>query len=142
MKPTFDLIPVNGLITVTAGYTPTANIHEPDSTYCRYMWLNQVGPTSYLAWSHLTAWLPDDDTAAVAINYVELAYGLGTAPGRLHRALARLVGFHLAYTDPADTNTLHVKRRAPQLNPKQLVRLAERCPTLAACHDELLHTAA
>ena len=107
-----------------------------------FMWLNQVGPTSYLAWSHLTAWLPDDDTAVITINYAELAYGLGTAPGRLHRALARLVGFHLAYTDPADTNTLHVKRRAPQLNPKQLVRLAERCPTLAACHDELLHTAA
>ena len=35
MKPPFDLIPIDGLITVTAGYTPTANIHEPDSTYAQ-----------------------------------------------------------------------------------------------------------
>ena len=27
--------PTTGLITVTAGYTPTTNIHEPDSTYAQ-----------------------------------------------------------------------------------------------------------
>ncbi len=31
----FRLEPVDGLITIAAAYTPTANIHDPDSTYSR-----------------------------------------------------------------------------------------------------------
>ena len=136
--PTFRLEPVDGLITIAAGYTPTANIHDPDSTYSRYFIPNTTGPTAFLAWSQLVAWLPADDTAPYVINHAEFAYALGTAPARLTKALGRLVAFHHAYTVPTEPNTLYVKRRAPTLNPKQLARLAERCPTLAACHDEQL----
>ena len=32
---TFRLEPVDGLITIAVGYTPTANIHDPESNYCR-----------------------------------------------------------------------------------------------------------
>ena len=37
MKPPapFRLSPVDGFITITAGYTPSVNIHDPDSIYCR-----------------------------------------------------------------------------------------------------------
>lgn len=43
----FRLEPTNGFITITAGYTPTVNIHEPDSLYCRYYWPPEIGPCSY-----------------------------------------------------------------------------------------------
>ena len=33
--PNFRLEPVDGLITIAAAYTPTANIHDTDSTYSR-----------------------------------------------------------------------------------------------------------
>ncbi len=136
--PTFRLEPVDGLITIAAAYTPTANIHDPDSTYSRYYVPNTIGPTAFLAWSQLAAWLRADDLATYAINHAEFAYALGTAPGRLTKALGRLVAFHLAYTIPTEPNTLYVKRRSATLSAKQLARLAERCPTLAACHDEQL----
>ncbi len=142
MKPaTFHLAPIDGIITVAVGHTPPSHVHRPDETYCAYFWLSQLGPTSYLAWKHLAAWTTDDETATVAINYDELARSLGTSPGRLTKALQRLAGFHLAYTLPTQPDTLYVKRRAPTLSPGQLTRLAERCPTLAACHDEQQHAA-
>lgn len=134
--PTFRLEPVDGLITIAGAYTPTANIHDPGSTYSRYFVPNTIGPTAFLAWSQLAAWLPADDLATYAINHAEFAYALGTAPGRLTKTLGRLLAFHLAYTIPTEPDTLYVKRRAPTLNPKQLARLAKRCPTLAACHDK------
>ena len=56
--PNFRLEPVDGLITIAAAYTPTANIHDPDSTYSRYYWPSTTGPTGFLAWSQLAAWLP------------------------------------------------------------------------------------
>ena len=136
--PSFRLEPVDGLITIAAAYTPTLNIHDPDSTYSRYYWPSTTGPTGFLAWSQLVAWLPADDTTTIRIDHAEFAHALGTAPARLTKAFGRLVAFHLAYTIPTEADTLYVKRRAPTLNPKQLARLAERCPTLAACHDEQL----
>ena len=80
--------------------------------------------------------LPADDDPTFTINVAEFAHALGNAPARLTKALERLVAFHLAYVTPSDTTTLYVKRRAPTLNSKQLARLAERCPTLAASHHE------
>jgi hypothetical protein len=35
MNASFELVPVDGLITVTAGFTPASNVHEPESMYCR-----------------------------------------------------------------------------------------------------------
>lgn len=137
----FELDTTERSITVAAGYTPAVNIHEPDSTYCRHYWLAELGPSSYLAWTYLLGWLPDSDTAAITIDYPELAYSLGTAPGRLTKALQRLAAFHLAHTLPGEPTTLYLKRRAPTFNERQLARLAERCPTLAACHDEQRRTA-
>lgn len=138
--PALTPTPIDGLIIVAAGYTPTTHVHLPNSTFSRYFWTPSLGPTAYLAWSTIVAWLPDDDTP-ITVNYDELAYGLGTAPGRLTKALARLATFRLSHVDPTSPSTLHVKRRAPQLSPRQLERLAFRCPTLAACHDEHIHTA-
>ena len=31
----FHIEPADGLITITAGHTPTSNIHHPESNYCR-----------------------------------------------------------------------------------------------------------
>jgi hypothetical protein len=70
--------------------------------------------------------------------HAEFADALGTSPARLTNALGRLIAFHLAYTIPAQPATLFIKRRAPTLNPEQLARLAQQCPTLAASHDEQL----
>jgi hypothetical protein len=130
--------PVNGLLTVGAAFTPTSNIHDPESTYSRYYWPSTTGPTGYLAWIQLVAWLPNNDDTTIAINHAEFAHALGTSPARLTNALGRLIAFHLAYTIPAQPATLFIKRRAPTLNPKQLAHLAQRCPTLAASHDEQL----
>ena len=130
----------SGLITVTAGYTPSTNIHEPDSTYAQFYTLPVVGPLSFLAWQRLNMWLPADDTAAIAIGHEELAWSLGAAPGRLSRSISRLIKFHLAYLVPAEPDTLYIKRRAPSLNPALLAGLAIKCPTLVSAHAEQLET--
>ena len=137
----FRLEPTDGFITITAGYTPTVNIHEPDSTYCRYYWLPEIGPSAYLLFVLADAWMPNSEDATITVNYDELAHSVGTAPGRLNKSLQRLAGFHLAHTLPDQPSTLYLKRRAPTLNDNQLARLALRCPTAAACHDELRHVA-
>ena len=143
MKPPapFRLSPVDGFITITAGYTPSVNIHDPDSIYCRYYWLPEIGPSAYLLFVLANAWMPDGDDASITVNYDELAHSVGTAPGRLAKSLQRLAGFHLAHTLPDQPSTLYLKRRAPTLNDNQLARLAQRCPTAAACHDDLRHVA-
>ena len=48
----FRLEPTEGFITVTAGYTPTVNIHEPDSLYCRLSGTPRSDHlrTYYLSW--------------------------------------------------------------------------------------------
>ena len=130
-----------GLITITAGYTPTANIHEPDSTYAQFYVLPVIGPLSYLTWQRLNLYLPVDDTP-IPINHDELAWSLGASPGRLNRAINRLVKFHLAYLVPGEPDTLYVKRRAPTLSPVLLDGLNAKCPTLVAAHAEQLNTAA
>ena len=132
--------PRTGLITITAGYTPTTNIHEPDWTYAQFYLLPVIGPLSYLAWQRLNLYLPADDTQ-VPINHDELAWSLGASPGRLNRAINRLVKFHLAYFVPGEPDTLYVKRRAPTLNPVLLQSLATKCPTLAGAHAEQLDAA-
>ncbi len=131
-----------GLITVAAGYTPTANIHEPDSNYAQFYVLPVIGPLSYLAWSRLNMWLPADDNAAIGIGHDELAWSLGAAPARLDRSINRLVKFHLAYLIPGDSHTLYVKRRASTLSPALLAGLAVKCPTLGNAHAEQLETTA
>jgi hypothetical protein len=138
---TFTLSPFEGLITVTAGFTPTANIHEAESSYAAYYILPEIGPSAFLAWTHLVAWLPPTDETPINIDYDELAWSLGTSPGRLTRALQRLASFHFAYTLPAEPHTLYLRRRAATLSTTQLARLAKKCPTLAAAHEELLATA-
>ncbi len=141
MNASFDLVPVDGLITVTAGFTPASNMHEPESMYCRFYWLADIGPSAYLAFLFLNMWLSSDDDSTISVDYEEFAHTLGTSPGRLTRAISRLTGFHLAYTIPTEPSTLYLKRRAPTLTAGQLARLAKRCPTLAACHEEHRHAA-
>ena len=85
--------------------------------------------------------IPADD-ATITLHYDEFAHSLGTRPPRLTRSLQRLNAFHLAHTLPEQPTTLYIRRRVPTLNTRQLARLAEHCPTLAAHHDQLLHTAA
>ena len=137
----YDLTPFEGLITIAAGFTPTANIHDPESSYAAYYFLPEVGPSAFLAWTHLVAWLPPTDETPINIDYDELAWSLGTSPGRLTRALQRLASFHFAYTLPTEPHTLYLRRRAATLSTVQLARLAKKCPTLAAAHEELLATA-
>jgi hypothetical protein len=142
MNAPVRLEPVDGLITVTAGFTPTTNVHEPESMYCRFYWLADIGPSAYLAFLFLNMWLPaNEESASISINYAEFAHTLGTSPGRLTRAISRLAGFHLAYTIPTEPSTLYLKRRAPTLTAGQLARLSKRCPTLAACHEQHCHAA-
>ena len=62
------LVPVDGLITVTAGHTPSTLIHDPESPYSRYFWVPQIGPLSYLTIVALTAWLPADD-ASIRLDF-------------------------------------------------------------------------
>lgn len=137
----FRLEPTEGFITVTAGYTPTVNIHEPDSIYCRQTGfprsdhLRTYYSCSPAPGCHLTTARPSP------VNYDELAHSVGTAPGRLAKSRQRLAGFHLAHTLPDQPSTLYLKRRAPTLNDNQLARHAQRCPTAAACHDEQRHVA-
>ena len=131
----------DGLLTVTAAYTPTTHVHEPDSIYYRNYFLPILGPTSSLAFERLASWLPVDDDASIQINYAEFAYTLGTSPGRLTKALTRLVGHHLANLNPDHPAAIAVRRRVPDLTAHQLARLTERCPTLAACHNEHRHAA-
>jgi hypothetical protein len=130
----------SGLITVTAGYTPSTNIHEHDSTYAQFYVLPVVGPLSFLAWQRLNMWLPADDTAGIQIGHEELAWSLGAAPARLTRSLSRLIKFHLAYVVPAEPDTVYIKRRAASLNPALLAGLAIKCPTLVGAHAEQLET--
>ena len=139
--PTFRLEPVDGLITIVAAYTSTANIHDPDSTYSRNYWLPELGPSAYLLFVLANAWMPPDVDASITVKYDEFAHSVGTAPGRLAKSLQRLAGFHLAHTLPATPATLYLKRRAPTLSDNQLARLALRCRTVAACHDDLRHVA-
>ncbi len=114
----FHLTPDHhGLIHLAAAYTPTNHIHTPDSTYVRWYWLTDLGPTTYLAWTSLTLWLPTTDHATVPLAYTELAHSLGTAPGRLTRALSRLAAYHLAHTLHDQPHTLYIKRAAPNLSP-------------------------
>ena len=129
----FRLIPDNnGLIHLAAAYTPSTHIHAPDSDYVRWYWLSDLGPSAYLAWTTLALWIPTSEGSTVQLDYTELAHSLGTAPGRLTRALARLGAFHLAHTLPEEPHTLYIRRAAPDLSSGQRARLAERCPTLAA----------
>jgi hypothetical protein len=130
----------SGLITVTAGYAPATNIHEPDSTYAQFYTLPVVGPLSFLAWQRLNMWLPADDDAGIEIGHEELAWSLGAAPARLTRSISRLIKFHLAYLVPAEPDTLYIKRRAPSLNPALLAGLVIKCPTLVSAHAEQLET--
>ena len=141
MNATPTLTPVDGLITVTARYTPTTHIHDIDSIYSRHYWVPEIGPLSYLTLLFLSSWVPADDLT-ITIDYDEFARSLGTTATRLTRTVQRLVGFHLAYIPVTEPSTLQIRRRLPTLNDRQLARLAQRCPTLAACHDEQLHTAA
>jgi hypothetical protein len=136
MNASFDLVPVDGLITVAAGFTPASNVHEPESMYFRFYWLPDIGPSAYLTFLFLNMWLPAAEGPSISVNYEEFAHTLGTSPGRLTKALARLAGFHLAYTLPLEPSTLYLKRRAPALSASQLTWLTKRCPTLTACHEE------
>ena len=63
MKTPFQIEPTDGLITVTAAYTPSTHTHDPESMYFRYYWLPETGPSAYLAFLLLNAWLPGDDEA-------------------------------------------------------------------------------
>ena len=141
MNTTPTLTPVDGLITVTAGYTPTTHVHEIDSIYSRHFWVPEIGPLSYLTLLFLSNWIPADDMT-ITIGYDEFARSLGTTAARLNRTVQRLVGFRLAYIPVTDPANLQIRRRLPTLNARQLARLAYRCPTLAACHDEHLHAPA
>jgi hypothetical protein len=131
---------VSGLITVTGGYTPTDNIHEPDSTYAQFYIVPVIGPLCYLTWKRLNMWLPDTDQP-ITLGYDELAWSLGAAPSRLGKAISRLVKFHLAYITPAQPDMLYVKQRAPTLSTALLAGLAVKCPTLVEAHAEQLITA-
>ena len=74
MKPApFRIEPAGGLITITAGHTPTINIHHPESNYSRYYWVPVIGSSAWLIWANLVAWLPDTDGPTVDINYAQLA---------------------------------------------------------------------
>ncbi len=128
-----------GIIIVNHGFTPPTSSHEPESVYARYYWLPTLGPTAYLAWTHLNAWLPLTDDASITLSYCELAASLGTAPARLTLALQRLCSFHFAYMVPTEPSTIYLRRRAATLTPSQVERLAERCPNLAVEHDHQLH---
>jgi hypothetical protein len=142
MNAAFHLEPDDaGLITVTAAFTPSENIHDPESAYVRYYMTPILGPLSVLSFIHLNSWLTADD-ATITLHCDEFAHSLGTRPPRLTRSLQRLNAFRLAHTLPDQPATLHVRRRVQTLNPRQLARLAEHCPTLAAHHDQLLHSAA
>jgi hypothetical protein len=68
MNASFDLVPVDGLITVTAGFTPASNVHEPESMYCRFYWLPDIGPSAYLAFLFLNMWLPSDEGASISVR--------------------------------------------------------------------------
>jgi hypothetical protein len=81
MNAPFRLEPVDGLITVTAGFTPTTNVHEPESMYCRFYWLADIGPSAHLAFLFLNMWLPAEEGALISVNYGEFAHTLGTSPG-------------------------------------------------------------
>jgi DNA-binding MarR family transcriptional regulator len=131
----------SGLITVTAAYTPSSHVHDIESVYTRHYWLPQIGPLSYLTLVFLNAWMPDTDTS-YTVGYDELAHQLGATPARLTRTIGRLEQFRLAHLDPTEPDTVRIVRRVPTLNSRQLARLAERCPTLAAAHDHILATAA
>ena len=131
----------DGLLNVTAAYTPTTHVHEPDSDFYRNFWLPALGPTSTLAYERLASWLPDTDNETISIDYAEFARTLGTSPGRLTKAIGRLIGHHLANLDPSRPATIAVRRRVPNLSTHQLARLTERCPTLAAYHHQHRHPA-
>ena len=133
--------PVTGIIAVTAAFTPTTNIHEPDSIYAQFYVLPVVGPLCYVTWCRLNQYVPANETP-IAIAHDELAWSLGASPARLNRAILRLVKFHLASIAPNEPDTLRIQRRAPTLNAALLAGLAVKCPTLTNAHDEQLHTAA
>ena len=140
----FRIEPADGLIiTITAGHTPTANVHDPESNYCRdFYWVPVIGPAAWITWANLVAWLPDTDGPTIDISYPQLAASIGTRPARLTRTLQRLAAFHLAYTVPAEPSTLYLKRAAPTLSKRMLDGLADSCPALAAAHDHMLTSAA
>ena len=138
----FRIEPADGLITITAGYTPATNIHLPESNYCRYYWVPVIGSSAWLIWANLVACLPDTDGPTIDINYAQLAASIGTRPARLTRTLQRVAAFHLAYTTPTEPATLYLKRAAPALSKRKLDALADTCPALAAAHDHMLTTAA
>ena len=130
---------VDGLITITAGFTPSSHVHEPDSVYCRYFVVPIIGAGPIVTWARLAEYLPESDLEALELDYDELARSLGNSPGRFMKTLQRLVAFHLIDHHPDAPTVLAVRRRAPNLSPANLSRLAERCPTLAACHDQHRH---
>ena len=126
-------VETGGLLTIAAAPTPPNCIHAPDSYYVHTYWLTCLGPTSTLAFERLASWVPETGSA-IQIDFDELAHNLGTAPARIARALERLAGFGLATIDPAIPAMITIKTRAPNLHPRLLEKLAERCPTLYACH--------
>lgn len=131
---TTPIQPRHGLITLTAGYTPTTHVHHPDSLYVRTFWtpLLGIGPTA--TWDRLTEHLPLNDHATNELPYDELAHSLGLSPARFTKTLRRLINFHLINHHPDTPHTLGVLRRAPSLHDTQIARLTERCPTIAATH--------
>ena len=133
--------PSTGRITIAAAFTPTLNIHQPQSTYTQFYWLPILGPLSALTFSRINEYLPGDDTP-IEVDHDELAWSLGASPARLNRAITRLTKFHLATIEPGAYDTLAVKRAAPTLSPALLAAVTAKCPTLGAAHDEQLHWAA
>ena len=142
MKPSpLRLEPVDGYITISAAPTPAANIHEADSTYCRFYLTPLAGTAAWVTWSNLASWLPATD-APLPVHFEQLAASIGTTPARLTRTIQRITAFHLAYVLPTEPDHLHVQRRAATLSPKLVERLAQTCPTLAAAHDHMARTSA
>jgi hypothetical protein len=122
----------NELLTITAGYTPSTSIHLPESNYCRYYWVPFIGPSAWITWGNLVAWLPDTPGPSVDINYDQLAASVGIRPKRLGDTLKRIEKFRLATFGPSE---LLLQRAAPTLSNRMLRTLAETCPTLAAAHE-------
>ena len=133
--------PATGLIRIAAAYTPTTSIHLPESNYASFYVLPVLGPLSFLCWTRINQYIPVDESS-IEIDPCELAWSLGASPGRLNRAITRIVKFHLATIAPTEPDTLRVQRRAPTLSPALLAAVSAKCPTLGAAHDEQLHYAA
>jgi hypothetical protein len=127
--PTAPPVPSTEVLIVRPWPDPVIDAvgHDPRSAYVEQFWLSVLGPSTTWLIRRIAAGL-EANPAGFPLDLASMAreLGVGHMGGRhspFVRALGRVCQFELAQLD--DDGRLHVRRKLPPLNRRQIERLPE-----------------